>query len=145
MTGPAWISGRYIYASRYSLSEDRRKILHGIIDLLESESKVLVKAGGMSGSEAFGLIRRDFNARRAEHMERVKEAGSELDKMFSFAEKAFAEGQEMLIILTELTKGAYSAYFISRHGCSGYYQHNKELMFYERQNEIEEIIAELDL
>ena len=128
-----------------SLSEDRRKILHGIIDLLESESKVLVKAGGMSGSEAFGLIRRDFNARRAEHMERVKEAGSELDNMFSFAEKAFAEGQEMLIILTELTKGAYSAYFISRHGCSGYYQHNKELMFYERQNEIEEIIAELDL
>ena len=128
-----------------SLSEDRRKILHGIIDLLESESKALVKAGGMSGSEAFGLIRRDFNARRAEHMERVKEAGSELDNMFSFAEKAFAEGQEMLIILTELTKGAYSAYFISRHGCSGYYQHNKELMFYERQNEIEEIIAELDL
>ena len=128
-----------------SLSEDRRKILHGTIDLLESEAKALVKAGGMSGSEAFGLIRRDFNARRAEHAERVKEAGSELDNMFSFAEKAFAEGQEMLIILTELTKGAYSAYFISRHGCSGYYQHNKELMFYERQNEIEEIIAELDL
>ena len=128
-----------------SLSEDRRKILHGIIDHLESEVNTLVKAGDVSGGEAFELIRQDFNARRADHMERVKEAGSELDNMFRFAEEAFSEGQEMMIILTELTKGIYSAYFISRHGCSRYYQHSKELMFYERQNEILGMIEELDL
>ena len=69
-------------------------------------------------------------------MERVRKAGSELDNVFTFAEEAFADGQEMLIILTELTKGSYSAYYISRHGCSKYYEHNKELLFYERQSEI---------
>ena len=127
-----------------SLSEDRRKILHGTVDMLESEVKALMKAGDMSGGEAFDLIRKDFNARRAEHMERVRKAGSELDNVFTFAEEAFADGQEMLIILTELTKGSYSAYYISRHGCSKYYEHNRELMFYERQNEILGIIEDLD-
>ena len=55
------------------------------------------------------------------------------------------EGQEMLIIVTELTKGYYSASFISRYGCEEYFKHNKELLFYERQNDITKEIMELDL
>ena len=127
-----------------SLSEDRRKILHGIIDQLGSEAKSLVRAGDLSGNEAFDLIRKDYNARRADHKDRVKEAESELDNMFDFAEKAFAEGQEILIILAELTKNFYSAHFISRYGCSNYFKHNKEMLFYERQNEILKTIDLLD-
>ena len=127
-----------------SLSEDRRKILHGIIDQLGSEAKSLVRAGDLSGNEAFDLIRKDYNARRADHIDRVKEAESELDNMFDFAEKAFAEGQEILIILAELTKNFYSAHFISRYGCSNYFKHNKEMLFYERQNEILKTIDLLD-
>ena len=128
-----------------SLSEDRRKILHGTIDHLESEVKALAMAGDLSGSDAFELIRKDFNARRADHIGLVKETETELDNVFTFAEEAFADGQEMLIIMTELTKGFYSAHFISRHGCSKYFRHNKELMFYERQNEILKVIEDLDL
>jgi hypothetical protein len=51
----------------------------------------------------------------------------------------------MLIIVTELTKGSYAAHFISRHGCGKYFEHNKELLFYERQNEILREIEEIDL
>lgn len=127
-----------------SLSEDRRKILHGIIDQLETEAKSLVKAGDLSGSEAFDLIRKDYNARRADLIDRAKEAESELDNMFTFAEEAFAEGQEIMIILAELTKNFYSAHFISRYGCSNYFKHNKEMLFYERQKEILKTINLLD-
>ena len=127
-----------------SLSEDRRKILHGIIDQLESEARSLVKAGDLSGSEAFDLIRKDYNARRADLIDRAKEAESELDNMFTFAEEAFAEGQEIMIILAELTKNFYSAHFISRYGCSNYFKHNKEMLFYERQKEILKTINLLD-
>ena len=127
-----------------SLSEDRRKILHGIIDQLESEARSLVKAGDLSGSEAFDLIRKDYNVRRADLIDRAKEAESELDNMFTFAEEAFAEGQEIMIILAELTKNFYSAHFISRYGCSNYFKHNKEMLFYERQKEILKTINLLD-
>ena len=51
----------------------------------------------------------------------------------------------MLIIVTELTKGYYSASYISRYGCDEYFKHNKELLFYERQNEIIKEIAELEI
>ena len=65
--------------------------------------------------------------------------------MFIFAEKAFSDSQEMLIIVTELTKGFYSAHYISRHGCRKYFEHNRELLFYERQNEILQRIEDIDL
>ena len=61
--------------------------------------------------------------------------------MFRFAEDVFGEGQEMLILVTELTISHYDARFISRYGCPEYFAHNKELLFYERQMDL---IAELD-
>ena len=128
-----------------SLSDDRRRILHGTISDLESAAKSLARAGDPAGIEAFEIIRKEFNAKRAGHMDRVKEIDAELENMFRFAEEAFRDGQEMLIIVTELTKGFYSAHYISRHGCSKYFEHNRELLFYERQNEILREIDDIDL
>ena len=65
--------------------------------------------------------------------------------MFVFCEEAFGEGQEMLILVTELTISYYGARFISRYGCKEYFAHNKELLFYERQQEILSQLEELDL
>jgi hypothetical protein len=56
--------------------------------------------------------------------------------MFHFCEDVFEEGQEILILVTELTVNEYSARYISRYGCPEYFAHNKELLFYERQKEI---------
>ncbi len=128
-----------------SLSDDKRRILHGVISDLESDMKALAQTGDPQGNEAFEIIRKEFNRRRSGYMDRIGEIDAELENMFAFAETAFADGQEMLIILTEMTKGFYSAHYISRHGCSKYYEYNKELMFYERQNEILREIDELEL
>ena len=128
-----------------SLSDDRRRILHGTIRDLESDARALAQAGEPAGGEAFELIRKGFNARREGYRKRVSEMDAELDNMFAFAEDAFADGQEMLIIVTELTKGFYSAHYISRHGCVRYFKHNKELLFYERQNEILRKIEDLEI
>lgn len=51
----------------------------------------------------------------------------------------------MLIIVTELTTNLYSSSFISRYGCKEYFDHNQELMFYERQKELIRDIEELGL
>ena len=62
-----------------------------------------------------------------------------------FCEEVFAEGQEILILVTELTISYYGAHFISRYGCKEYFNHNKELLFYERQKEIIQELENLDL
>ena len=58
-------------------------------------------------------------------------------------EDVFGDGQEMLILVTELTVNYYSAQFINRHGCDKYFAHNKSLMFYERQKELINEIEQL--
>jgi len=65
--------------------------------------------------------------------------------MFLFSEEVFGEGQELLIMVTELTANYYSARFISEFGCEEYFRHNKELLFYERQREIITKIENLGL
>ena len=128
-----------------SLSDDRRRILHGITADLEAALNSISKEGNPSGEEALNIVRGVFNTRRATYRELAAAADAKLENMFTFAEEVFADGQEMLIIVTELTKGFYSAHYISRHGCSKYYEHNKELLFYERQSEILREIEEIGL
>lgn len=90
----------------------------------------------------FEQIKTDYNGLVSEMKAGAAAAGEKLENLFSFAEKVWPGGQEILIIVTELTAGWYSARFISRYGCSAYYRHNEELMFYERQTEI---IKQLEL
>ena len=65
--------------------------------------------------------------------------------MFKFCKDVFEEGQEMVILVTELTISYYGAHFISRYGCKEYFDHTKELLFYERQKEITTELENLEL
>ncbi len=91
--------------------------------------------------EAFKLLKADFDKQTKALKTAADKAGKQLSNVFRFCEDAFDEGQEMLILVTELTISRYAARFISRYGCPEYFAHNKELLFYERQMEL---IAELD-
>ena len=65
--------------------------------------------------------------------------------MFQYCEEAFLDGQELLILVTELTLSYYGTHYISRYGCQEYFKHNKELLFYERQKEIIQEIETIEL
>ena len=99
-------------------------------------------AGGM---EAFGLIKDRFDRRTGQLRTRANNAGRALSNVFRFCEDVYGEGQEILILVTELTISHYGAHFISRYGCKEYFAHNKELLFYERQKEIIRKLDNLDL
>ena len=68
-----------------------------------------------------------------------------LENVFEFCEKAFGEDREMVIVVTELTKNYYSSSFISRYGSKKYFEHNKELMFYERHKQLVKELIDLDI
>ena len=84
----------------------------------------------------FDAIKADFDADIKAMRTGAAEAGRTLGNLFSFAEEVWPDGQELLIIVTELTAGYRSARFISRYGCEPYYRHSSELKFHERQTEI---------
>ena len=107
------------------------------------EMKALVLQDGSTGDAAFAVIRSAFG----KHVAKLKEmsaAGSKvLENAFDFCEKAFPEGDEILIFVTELTVNYHTARFIGHYGCDKYFMHNKELQFAERQMEIDEKVKQL--
>ena len=112
-----------------SLSEDRQHALHGAIAALEEEKELLMKTPPADGQTT-------FDARTQTMKKQADAAGKQLSNLFKFCEEVFGDGQELLILVTELTISTYGARFISRYGCKEYFAHNKELLFYERQKEI---------
>lgn len=68
-----------------------------------------------------------------------------LDNVFVFFEKAFGSGQEMLILVSELTVRPAISSFIYSHGCDKYYEYNSQLLFADRDSAINERIDALDL
>ena len=99
--------------------------------------EMALKIGGEEDADAaFKLVKKEYNANVKAFSKKTEAAKKKLSNMFLFSEDVFGEGQEMLIIVTELTANYNSARFISEFGCEEYFRHNKELLFYERQKEI---------
>ena len=126
-----------------SLSQDQQKKAMKVIALLQEQVPAVRDAE--NNNSAFMQVKKDFD-NRVKAMKKLAEgAGKKLSNVFEFCEEVFSEGQEMLILVTELTINAHSARFISRYGCKEYFEHNKELLFYERQREIIRELEHLDL
>ena len=113
-------------------------MLEGMIAMLQEKALA-------DGTEAFKLLKAEFDGRTKALKKQADTAGKQLSDVFIFCEEVFDEGQEMLILVTELTISYYGAHFISRYGCKEYFNHNKELLFYERQKEIIRELENLEL
>ena len=128
-----------------SLSADDQYALNSTIAALDEERAILMEKQPENGQTAFALMKADFDDRTKQLKKHADEAGKKLSNMFRFCEDVFQEGQEMVILVTELTISYYGAHFISRYGCKEYFDHNKELLFYERQKEIISELEQLEL
>ncbi len=62
--------------------------------------------------------------------------GQHLENLFAFCGEVFQEGQELLVLTTELTVNHDCVQFIGKYGCAPYFKYNKDLLIYERQLEI---------
>ena len=128
-----------------SLSQDGEYACRSALAVLGSMEKLLQEKAPADGTEAFQLLKADFDRRTGELRQKAEAAGKQLSNVFTFCEEVFGKGQELLILVTELTTSHYCARFISRYGCKEYFKHNKELLFHQRQKEIIQQIQHLDL
>ena len=128
-----------------TLSSDRQYALQRCAAMLEEQRTMLLKESAADSKALLKLIKSDFDKRKKDLKKRTDATGKMLSNLFGFCEEVFADGQELLILVTELTINTYSAGFISRYGCEEYFRHNKELLFYERQKDIIDSLENLDL
>ncbi len=128
-----------------SLSDADRIRHKKVITFLSEGKKALYTGDVQDGAAAFGLLKERFEMQVSRMRKETEKVKLELHSLFVFAEEAFAQGNEMLILVTELTVNAASAQFIASFGSPDYQKHNQELMLTERQDDIKAQIAELKL
>ena len=120
---------------RGALSPEKRREADTVMDFLKRHLR--------RGSD-FAEIKADYDAIVSGMKKSAADAGCRLSNLFAFVENVWPDGQEMLILVTDLTANYYCSRFISRYGCDAYYEQSKALMFYERQAEIIRQLEELE-
>ena len=128
-----------------TLSADGEYAIRSAMAVLDDMIRMLKEKMPPNGMEAFQLLKAEFDNRTKQLKKQADGAGKQMSHVFRFCEEVFGEGQEILILVTELTINYYGAHFISRYGCKEYFAHNKELLFYERQKEIIRQLDDLNL
>ena len=103
----------------------------------------------MRNAEGCALSFDDIKAKFEEMLDaldgRLDRAARGLDNVFRFVEEAFGDGQEMLLLVTDLSVNRYSMAFINDHGCERYFAHNEKLLFRERGDDLIDRINRLNL
>ena len=134
-------------AAKLSQSRTGQEIcaMKAAASIFEKMSFELLSSKPETGEEAFALIKTIYDAEKNSLKALAAKASAHLKNSFDFLSQAFGAGNEMLIFITELTADKNSAAFISRYGSEEYFRYNKELMVYERRQEIVREIEELGL
>ena len=123
--------------------EDKRKHKRTLRFLEERRKELFLRE--FQDWQADEWIKRKYNGEVARMKQETQRTGEHLHALFSFVEQAFQNGNETLILVTELTVGKFSSAFLATFGSEDYRRHNEELMLSERQSDLKAKIAELGL
>ncbi len=129
----------------HSLSDAEKKKQRQVIHFLENVKKEIYISEFTDGDAIFAYIKEKYDGLVAKMKQETITVQQELHAIFAFVEEAFEQGNEMLILVTELTVNTYGAQFIATFGSPDYQKHNQELMLSERQDEMLSKIAKLNL
>lgn len=125
-----------------SLSDVQQKRILIVIQILKEELKLIQMD---TSGNPFSIVKKDFDERVKAFYCDIKRTSSRVKNMFDFCDEVFQNGQESVILVTELTANPNSARFLGKYKVDEYFIHDKELMFHQRQIEINQEIAELVL
>ena len=100
---------------------------------LRGWEKELLRAAAPDADAAFKVLRTQFGTLSDARDTAQQTASAALEAAFDFMEQAFAESQEMVVFVTELTLSPAAHAFIAENGCERYFQYNKDLLLDHRK------------
>lgn len=124
------------------LSEETYRAYERTIALLDTATKL---GAELPGGVTFSLVRQLFGETLDALDAAIERGAAALDNVFRFVEAAFGEGQEMLMLVTDLSVSRAGMTFINDHGSDRYFAHNQNLQFYERGGDLADRINRISL
>lgn len=131
-----------------SLSSEKKQLLKKVRNTLSEMLGVLLNNAErtdkdnsvMSDDKAFAIVKSVYDRELDDLKALEKAVGDRLEALFSFLEYVFGDGQEMLVLVSELTENSYSAKYISMFGCSSYSKYSERLMVSDRKTQLDKKI-----
>ena len=123
------------------LSRDALATRLKVYAVLRQWEAELRRAKAAGTQEAFDLLRTQFQSLSDERDAAQETAANALEAAFDFMEQAFAESQEMVVFVTELTLAPAAHAFITENGCPRYFQYNKDLLLDHRKAALQQELA----
>ena len=117
-----------------SLSTEKQRTERLVCEALEEMASLVGSESDFD--KAFGIVKKNYSKRLEKLKKLSEETETRLANVFAFTEEIFGNENEMLMLVTELTANSHCAAFIGKFGCDAYFRHNKELMLFERQQEL---------
>ena len=112
------------------------RILHDLSGLLAREA-----VGDAAGD--YKLVKGWFADREASRKESVSLTGMHLENAFAFLNSVYGESQEIVMFLTELTRGHFAMRFVEQYGSDSFYKYNKLLLLRDRKKALQDEIMQL--
>lgn len=125
-----------------ALSEEYKTQVYNTIELF---NRVIEELKMSDDSKPSSIVKAMLQKQLTTLKELDQTSQNALNYCFEFFEEVFEEGQEMLILVTEMTINKGISKYIYSHGCQKYYEHNKQLLFEDKQNELLEKIDAIHL
>lgn len=107
-----------------------------VIKIFENIISTINKLDTDSCEEMFGETKAVYDAKSTAYQKKTMILKERLHNAFVFVEKAFDDGNELLILMTELTVSDECVKFITMYGSDDYNRHNKDMMLSNKSGDI---------
>ena len=116
-----------------NLSNNERGKKERVIELLKNQIPII---DSENREKSYKEMKKNFDKEQKQISKDIVDIQNMLTNVFDFCEKVYQEEQEIVILVSELTTNYYTADFINKHGCEKYFNHNKNILLYEIEEEI---------
>ncbi len=142
----------FLTANRKSLEVKRQNALisaeearreEWVLHRLEEMDLTVKQAHIREEKEQLALLRTlfDRDVRRREDL--IRRIGTELSNGFRFVADCFGEGQEMILLVSALTRMPNALTYIGRHGCEPYLHYAQALMYRQQEAALQKACLEV--
>ena len=125
------------------VEEDRAEIEQWVADRLRAYGLELKKDHIYREEPGFEKLRQLFAPEAEAFGTLTAQAGQALSRGFRFAETCFGEGQEMVLLVTDLTRNPQAMEFIQENGSEDFLRHSDVLLYRQQEQTLMEQCREL--
>lgn len=122
------------------VKKHNKEVIKILCDCLEAAQNCNAK----DAMTLFMAIKGIYDSRSQEYKNQTMNVKEKLHNAFVFVEKAFEEGNEMLILMTELTVSDDCVKFISMYGSEDYNTHNQDMMLSNKSGDLLKKIEDIE-